>query len=362
MKLKLIASFSKESYIKYVKNHKNSKGDPAPWCIFKHDTDKLLSSYPTKVEAQEALKRMHIFKGSNGASNLNLASKLDILGDAVKNGLEWMEEYSVVAAIGINSVLFGGDCEYFLIKENHEEYAVLELEENVHVFLKIDVDGKDMYLDGTAKPKTLKNALHWFRRTYRAGNFESSIVKEAQLYKIIKNKNVELFKQIEILKKAVEDFRNDAHRDLYREAKSTWYSDIDPVPSLDPEPFFDSVRGKNKPGQDNVKEPKGYDYKEKVFDFQKRTVQRLKDLGYSKDKDSNIFPEVAQDKLIMSPLYSRIQDSILTEGQALKLVVKFYKLLKSGTIQKKDCVKLTDKFCSLLKQGVPEDSAYEKML
>lgn len=363
MKLRLIASFSKESYIKYVKNHKNSQGEDAPWCIFKHDTDKLLSSYPTKAEAEKALQRMHIFKkGSMETSKLSIMAKLDILRDAVKKGLETLDSYSVSTAMAINNLLFQGSGEYLLIEEITEEYKVLELQPSVHVFVKINIEGEDSYLDGTAKPKNLKNALSWFKRTYKVLDFKSSVVKESDLFKLLKNQNIPLFREIEILQEAIKDFKRDAHNDLYREAKSTWYTDIDPVPSLDPEPFFDSVRGKNKPGQDNVREPKGYDYKEKVFDFQKRIVQRLKDSGYSKDKDSNIFPEVAQDKLIMSPLYSRIQDSILTEDQAFKLVVKFYELLKSGTIQKKDCVKLTDKFCSLLKQGVPEDSAYEKML
>lgn len=65
MKLRLVSSFLKKSYIKYVENHKNSKGESAPWCIFKHNTDKLLSSYSTKAEAEKALQRMHIFKKGN---------------------------------------------------------------------------------------------------------------------------------------------------------------------------------------------------------------------------------------------------------------------------------------------------------
>lgn len=361
MKLKLIASFSRESYIKYVKNHKNSKGESAPWCIFKHDTDKLLSSYPTKAEAESALQRMHIFKkGSSGASNLNLSAKLDILKDAVDKGLETLDLYSVSTAIGINNILFDGDKEYFLIKEKIEEYAVLELQPSIHVFVKIDVDDKEMYLDGTAKPKTLKNALNWFKNTYRVLNFETFIVKESALYKEIKEANIELFKQTEILKKAIEDFRNDAHRDLYREAKSTWYTELDPIPSLDPEPFFDSVKGK-KTGFE-LDDSKRLNYKQEVFDFQKRVVKYLKSLGYGKDKDPNIFPEIAQDELLMSPLYSRVKESLLTENQAFKLVLKFYTLLKTGSIQKKDCVKLMVKFCSLLKQGVPEATAYEEMI
>ena len=171
-----------------------------------------------------ALKIADLIGRSPGASNLSLPAKLDILGDAVHQGMEFLDGYSVSTAIGVNNILFGGECDYLLIEETTEEYALLELEQIVHVFVKIEVDGKEMYLDGTAKPKTLKNALNWFKRTYRTENFETSVVKEGALYKVIKNRDIELFKQIEILKKAIENFRNDAHNDLYREAKSTWYT------------------------------------------------------------------------------------------------------------------------------------------
>ena len=305
-----------------------------------------------------ALKIADLIGRSPGASNLSLPAKLDILGDAVHQGMEFLDGYSVSTAIGVNNILFGGECDYLLIEETTEEYALLELEQIVHVFVKIEVDGKEMYLDGTAKPKTLKNALNWFKRTYRTENFETSVVKEGALYKVIKNRDIELFKQIEILKKAIENFRNDAHNDLYREAKSTWYTELDPVPSLDPEPFFDSVKGK-KTGLE-LNDPKRLSYNQEVFEFQKRVIKHLKDLGYGKDKDPDICTKIAQDGLLMSPLYSRVKEGILSEEQSFKLAVKFYSVLKTGT--KKDCIELIMKLCSLLKQGVPEARAYEEIM
>jgi len=54
----------KESYVKYIKNHKNSKGEKAPWVICQHDTDKILSSHKTKEEAESHLKDIYIHKGN----------------------------------------------------------------------------------------------------------------------------------------------------------------------------------------------------------------------------------------------------------------------------------------------------------
>lgn len=49
-------------YVEYVKGHKNSKGEEAPWVIKSHKTHKILSSHKTEKEAKEHLQQMHIFK------------------------------------------------------------------------------------------------------------------------------------------------------------------------------------------------------------------------------------------------------------------------------------------------------------
>jgi len=53
------------SYIKYTKGHKDSKGEDAPWCIYQHDTDKLLSSHKTESEAKSHLKDIYSHRGGN---------------------------------------------------------------------------------------------------------------------------------------------------------------------------------------------------------------------------------------------------------------------------------------------------------
>lgn len=49
-------------YIVYIKGHKNSKGEDAPYVIKSHTTHKILSSHKTEKEAKEYLQQMHIFK------------------------------------------------------------------------------------------------------------------------------------------------------------------------------------------------------------------------------------------------------------------------------------------------------------
>jgi CRISPR/Cas system CMR-associated protein Cmr5 small subunit len=61
-----VTVIEKISYIKYVEGHKDSKGEDAPWCIFSHETGKLLASFKTKKEAEEHLKRMKMFKEMKG--------------------------------------------------------------------------------------------------------------------------------------------------------------------------------------------------------------------------------------------------------------------------------------------------------
>lgn len=49
-------------YVVHVRDHKNSKGEKAPWVIKSHDTGKILSSHKSKEEAKRHLQQMHIFK------------------------------------------------------------------------------------------------------------------------------------------------------------------------------------------------------------------------------------------------------------------------------------------------------------
>lgn len=46
----------------YVKGHKDSNGNDAPWTIKSHETGEILSSHPTKEKAEEHLAQMHYFK------------------------------------------------------------------------------------------------------------------------------------------------------------------------------------------------------------------------------------------------------------------------------------------------------------
>lgn len=50
-----------QEYIERIPNHINSQGEPAPWVIRSHSTNKIISSHKTKKDAQEHLKQMHIF-------------------------------------------------------------------------------------------------------------------------------------------------------------------------------------------------------------------------------------------------------------------------------------------------------------
>lgn len=48
--------------VKYVKGHKNSKGEDAPWTIVSHETGKILSSHKSENEARKHLQQMEYFK------------------------------------------------------------------------------------------------------------------------------------------------------------------------------------------------------------------------------------------------------------------------------------------------------------
>ncbi len=55
-------SLDKIAYIVYIKGHRNSKGELAPWVIKSHETGKIISSHKSKREAEKHLKRMRFFK------------------------------------------------------------------------------------------------------------------------------------------------------------------------------------------------------------------------------------------------------------------------------------------------------------
>ena len=48
--------------VKYVKGHKDSKGEDAPWTIVSHETGKILSSHKSKKSAEEHLRQMEYYK------------------------------------------------------------------------------------------------------------------------------------------------------------------------------------------------------------------------------------------------------------------------------------------------------------
>lgn len=56
---------SKESYVKHMPGHKNSKGESAPWVICQHDTDKVISSHKTKDEAEKHLRDVYVHRQSS---------------------------------------------------------------------------------------------------------------------------------------------------------------------------------------------------------------------------------------------------------------------------------------------------------
>jgi hypothetical protein len=57
-----INNFDRVSYIVYIRGHKNSKGEPAPWVIKSHKTHKIISSHKTRKEAEKHLRQIQYFK------------------------------------------------------------------------------------------------------------------------------------------------------------------------------------------------------------------------------------------------------------------------------------------------------------
>jgi len=71
-KLVKTSSLSVVSYIQYIKNHKNSKGEPAPWVIKEHNTGRILSSHKTKEEAEKHLKQIYYFRHKKAGYQMEL--------------------------------------------------------------------------------------------------------------------------------------------------------------------------------------------------------------------------------------------------------------------------------------------------
>jgi hypothetical protein len=53
----------KESFVKHMPGHKNSKGESAPYVIVSHETGKILSSHSSESKARKHLQDMHAHSG-----------------------------------------------------------------------------------------------------------------------------------------------------------------------------------------------------------------------------------------------------------------------------------------------------------
>lgn len=58
------ASLKKVAYVKHCPGHKNSKGELAEWCIYSHETGKIISSEKSSEAAHKQLQNMHAHSGS----------------------------------------------------------------------------------------------------------------------------------------------------------------------------------------------------------------------------------------------------------------------------------------------------------
>jgi hypothetical protein len=56
------AGAMKVAYVGKCPGHKNSEGELAEWCVFKHDTGKILTSYGSEEAAKEGLRNMESHK------------------------------------------------------------------------------------------------------------------------------------------------------------------------------------------------------------------------------------------------------------------------------------------------------------
>ena len=66
----------KGAYVKECPGHKNSKGEVAPYCVYSHETGKMLSSHKTKAEAETHAKRMKGFGEAKKKGSVRTYSEL----------------------------------------------------------------------------------------------------------------------------------------------------------------------------------------------------------------------------------------------------------------------------------------------
>lgn len=52
-------------YVQYVKGHKDSKGNVAPWVIRSHETKEIISSHTSRADAEKHLQQMHAHEGTS---------------------------------------------------------------------------------------------------------------------------------------------------------------------------------------------------------------------------------------------------------------------------------------------------------
>jgi len=58
------AAAKKVAYVKHCPGHKNSKGESAEWCIYSHETGKIISSEKSESAAKKQLQNMHAHSGA----------------------------------------------------------------------------------------------------------------------------------------------------------------------------------------------------------------------------------------------------------------------------------------------------------
>ena len=76
---------TKIAYVSHCKEHRNSKGELAEWCVKQHNTGKILTSYKTEEAAKEGLKNMEIHKGSIDAAHKGVERQINPPGTYPKN-------------------------------------------------------------------------------------------------------------------------------------------------------------------------------------------------------------------------------------------------------------------------------------
>lgn len=141
------------SYIKYIKNHRNSKGELVPWVIISHDTGKILASFKTKKEAEEHLKRMQYFKQvKNGFIPIILRMGVNVYMELNKICSNYMKEiikteYDLFEDLLLNKIIseekimekipeIGESLRNLVVKYLENELSYDDLKEKVKELLK----------------------------------------------------------------------------------------------------------------------------------------------------------------------------------------------------------------------------------